>query len=59
MISAVYLLRAAVLVPTVLLKPAIVDAFLVWSSLIVLVYGLAYAIGTLRAWPFLAAREPH
>ena len=53
-ISTIYLLRAALLVPTVLLKPEMMDAFLVWSSLIVLVFGVAYAVGTWRAWPRLS-----
>ena len=52
-IAAIYLLRAAVLVPTVLFKPALVDTFLIWSSLVVLAYGLTYAVGTWRAWPRL------
>ena len=55
-ISSIYLLRAPLLVPTVLLKPAMVDAFLIWSSLTVLVYGLAYALGTWTAWPRLSQR---
>ena len=53
LIAAIYLLRALLLVPTLLLKPQFVDSFAVWSSLIVFVYGLAYAIGTWRAWPWL------
>ena len=53
LIAAIYLLRALSLVPTLLLKPELVDSFAVWSSLIVLVYGLAYAIGTWRARPRL------
>jgi len=55
-IASIYLLRGLVLVPLLLIRPEIVDAFTVWSSLIVLVYGLAYAIGTWRAWPALSAR---
>jgi hypothetical protein len=42
-----------VLIPLFVLQPQKVGAFAVWSSLIVLVYGLAYAIGTWRAWPHL------
>lgn len=38
------------LFPTLLLKPDLVHAFEVWSSLIVLVYGVAYAVGTWKAW---------
>jgi hypothetical protein len=53
-ISAIYLLRGLMLVPVLVLKPALVDAFAFWSSLIVLVYGITYAVGTFRAWPSLA-----
>jgi hypothetical protein len=55
-ISAVYLLRALAPIPTALLAPGRMTVFILWSSLIVLVYGLAYAIGTWRAWPLLG---PH
>ena len=54
-ISAVYLLRGLFLVP-LLLQPAW-SAFGIWSSLIVLAYGAAYAIGTWRAWPYLSQRN--
>jgi hypothetical protein len=53
-ISAIYLLRAAAPIPMLIANPGSVDAFLVWSSLIVLVYGLAYAVGTWTAWPALS-----
>lgn len=53
LISLVYLARALVLVPIVLFRPWMVSPFVWWSSLIVLFYGLAYAIGTWRAWPGL------
>jgi hypothetical protein len=49
-ISAIYLLRGLVPLPMLLLRPAQVDTFVLWSSAIVLVYGLCYAIGTRRAW---------
>jgi hypothetical protein len=54
-ITAVYLLRGLALVPLALLRPALVDSFALWSSLIVLVYGIVHAVGTYRAWPALAA----
>jgi hypothetical protein len=54
-ITAVYLLRGLALVPLVLLRPALVDSFALWSSLIVLAYGIVHAVGTYRAWPALAA----
>lgn len=56
-ISAVYLLRGLMLIPLHLWRPEMTDAFTVWSSLIVLVYGLAYAIGTAKAWPAMSARS--
>lgn len=52
-ISAVYLLRGLVLIPALVINGANVMPFILWSSLIVLVYGLAYAIGTWTAWPRL------
>lgn len=56
-ISAIYLLRALAPLPMLLLRPELVDAFLLWSSAIVLVYGLCYALGTRRAWAALSARR--
>ena len=53
-ITAIYLLRGLVIVPALLREPATRDAFTIWSSLIVLVYGIAYALGTWRAWPALS-----
>ena len=49
-ISAIYLLRALALIQALALNPAVLTTFDVVSSLIVLVYGLAYAIGTANAW---------
>ena len=54
-ISAVYLLRGMVIVP-LLFQPNPV-AFDIWSSVIVLGFGLLYAIGTARAWPALSSKE--
>ena len=55
-ISAVYLLRGLALVPLVALRPDLVTPFDVWSSLIVLAYGLCYAVGSWRAWPILSRK---
>jgi hypothetical protein len=52
-ISAVYLLRGLAPVPVLFMKPELLDSFAIWSSLIVLVYGIAYAMGTWKAWPML------
>ncbi len=54
-ISAIYLARGLLIVP-VLIKPG-APAFDIWSSLIVLGYGLTYAIGTARAWAGLSHKE--
>jgi hypothetical protein len=53
-IACVYLLRGLVLVPLLALRPAQAGAFDYWSSLIVLAYGIFYAVGTWRAWPALS-----
>lgn len=53
-ISAVYLLRALAPVAILLFRPGLMSPFVWWSSAIVLVYGLAYAIGTYAAWPRLS-----
>lgn len=55
-ISAIYLLRGLSLIPLALLRPDLLSPFALWSSLIVLVYGICYAVGTWRAWPTLAGR---
>jgi len=53
-IASIYLLRAAAALPIFAFRPAAANAFLAWSSLIVLVYGLCYAVGTWIAWPGLS-----
>lgn len=54
-ISAIYLIRGAALIPA-LTVAGMGGAFNIWSSLIVLGYGIAYAVGTLRAWPSLSPK---
>jgi hypothetical protein len=54
LISAIYLLRGCVLFAILLFRPQMLSAFWVWSSLIVLVCGTTYAIGTATAWPSLS-----
>ena len=56
-ISAVYLLRGLALIPALAINRGEVTPFVLWSSLIVLVYGLAYAAGTWIAWPRLGNRR--
>jgi hypothetical protein len=51
-ITAVYLMRGLVVaMPSLLGRPDLTSTFLIWSSLIVLVFGLVYLIGTWQAWP--------
>jgi hypothetical protein len=52
-ISSIYLVRALAVVPFLFTPTEQSSAFWIWSSAIVLIYGLAYAIGTWRAWPEL------
>jgi signal peptidase I len=54
LISAIYLLRGLAPVPMLILQPERVDAFVIWSSLTVLIYGICYAIGTWLGWRRLA-----
>jgi len=53
-ITAVYLLRGLMLAPLFALAPERIDPFTLWSSLIVLAYGITYAVGTWRAWEALS-----
>ena len=52
-ISTIYLLRGLGLLPLLIFKPDLIDSFAIWSSLIVLTYGLFYSVGTWNAWPIL------
>lgn len=54
-ISIVLLVRGLGVPLMQLWRPDLSSAFLYWSSAIVLVYGLAFAIGTWTMWPALAA----
>jgi hypothetical protein len=53
-ITAVYLARGLVVVaPGALQRPDLGAGFILWSSLIVLVFGLIHLVGTWKAWPSL------
>ena len=52
-ITAVYLLRGLALLPLLVWKPHLVDSFMLWSSLVVLVFGTVHAVGTWLVWPRL------
>lgn len=53
-ITAIYLLRALAFVPLHFWRPQHSDAFAIWSSAIVLVYGIVHLVGLMRAWRHLA-----
>lgn len=55
LISGIYLARGLLIIP-ILIEPQARTAFNIWSSAIVLVYGLVYAIGTRQAWPDLSPK---
>jgi len=56
-ISGIYLARGLIIFyPPLLGRSDLSLAFMLWSSLIVLALGIAYAIGTWRAWPCLSAK---
>jgi hypothetical protein len=54
-ISLIYLARGVLLLPALLRAPYPRSEFDIWSSAIVLGYGLVYAVGTWLAWPSLKA----
>lgn len=57
-ISAIYLVRGAMLfMPETFDRPDLSPAFMFWSSLVVLVYGIVHAVGTWRAWATLSRRS--
>ena len=56
-ISLVYLARGLmVFYPPLLGRNDLSLTFVIWSSLIVLTLGIAYAVGTWRAWPYLSGK---
>ncbi|MXO97127.1 hypothetical protein GRI34_11940 [Erythrobacter aquimaris] len=59
-ISAIYLARGAILLPALVRAPYPGSTFDIWSSAIVLGFGLVYAYGTWAAWSSLReTRQAH
>ena len=56
-ISAIYLVRGLLMFLPLPADPSAPPGFMLWSSLIVLLFGFAYAFGTWRAWPHLSKRK--
>lgn len=54
-ISAIYLLRALAPLAFALARPEANTPFMLWSSLVVALYAVVYAVGTWKAWPSLNA----
>lgn len=54
LISAIFLVRGAGPFLAVFFSADILDQFMVWSSLIVLIYGASYAFGTYQEWENLS-----
>lgn len=50
LISTIYSVRGMMLFPVLIIKPGIVDNLFVWSSLVSLTIGGAYAVGTKQVW---------
>lgn len=57
LISAVLLLRASAYFVRAQWRPDLTQGFMLWSSLIVFVLGLCFAVGTWKAWPLLTTKE--
>jgi hypothetical protein len=56
-ISLIYLVRGLGIIPVYYLTPNKVNDFLLWSSLLSIVYGLSYAIGIGLDWKGLGERR--
>ena len=57
-ISTIYLGRGLIVLhPAMLNRPDLSPGFMLWSSLIVLAFGVVYSVGTWRAWPSLSNKE--
>ena len=54
-ITAIYLLRGLAPIPIALLRPDKADAFVLWSSAIVLVFGIVHALGLWRGWAAMSS----
>ncbi|MBA3677263.1 MAG: hypothetical protein H0W74_07650 [Sphingosinicella sp.] len=57
LISAILLARALAPAAILLFAPGRMSPFVLWSSAIVLILGMAYAVGTWIAWPFLGSHR--
>lgn len=56
LIAGIYLLRGLAFVPALAISGQTITPFAIWSSVIVLIYGICYAVGTWMQWPELGAQ---
>lgn len=56
-IAVIYVVRGLGIIPALFFMPEVVDSFMVWSSIVVTLYGLSYSIGTWRCWKELGERR--
>ncbi len=49
-ISAIYIIRGLFLFPIWIIKPALINNLIIWSSVACLIIGCAHAIGTRQIW---------
>jgi hypothetical protein len=49
-IATVYMVRGSALIPLYFIMPAKLDAFALWSSLIVLTLGILHTVGLWKVW---------
>ena len=56
-ITTIYLVRGLGVIPAYFVQPELIDAFLIWSSVICSIYGILHLIGTIQVWDYLSARE--
>ena len=57
-VSAAYMARGLLLLPIAVTVPYEDAKFDYWSSLIVLMVGICYVIGTTQSWRYLSRKEP-
>ncbi|NNF98318.1 MAG: hypothetical protein HKM93_02985 [Desulfobacteraceae bacterium] len=49
-ISIIYIVRGLLLFPIWIIKPEFINHLIIWSSIVCLIVGCAYAIGTRQVW---------
>jgi len=55
-ISIIFIFRGGSLIPLFIIEPETVDSLLIWSSIVSLIIGLAYAYGTKQVWSRISVK---